>query len=219
MNDYKLLKKAYLNNTNLKENYTSGIFESKDLEKNKNRPPANDDETGTLYLANSDTVLAYKVIKNDSPMGANIDSLTYTIRGIFSNSTNVADDIQNIFKELCIYPTEFFSKSQPITKFVHQFIVGDIVNFQNPRSDYEDILRGGKIEEIITYADNDNVKLYVVSHGKDFHNVSVISPHLRLMSPKNDTCQQMRIISEEYLTTDAYYTYEKIPIQRLLKDN
>jgi hypothetical protein len=217
MSDYKLLKKAYLNNTNLKENYTSGIFESKDFEKNNNRPPANDGETGTLYLANSNTVLSYRVIKNDSPIGASIDSLTYSIRGIFNNSANVVDDIQNIFKELCLYPTEFFSSSQPVTKFVHQFIVGDIVNFQNPRSDYEDILRGGKIEEVITYSDSNTVKLYVVSHGKDFHNVSAISPQLRLISPKN--CQEMRIISEENITADSYFVYDRIPLKRLLKDN
>lgn len=245
MNDYKLLNKAYLDNTRQVEKYRenfggmdfsgmnfsglnlsnlnltgSGLFSELSLMKidpvlmsNKNRPAAPNDERGFIYLSDpnsSQTKCKYRVIKPDS-------SSTYSLEVQFIKSRlsdSVTQDIQNVFKELCIYPSSYRTFTTSSKNYKIPFEIGDTVKFRNPNK-LNEILDGGIIREIVK--DKKNViRSYTITHLNKSYTSNPLDNIILTMINSNTCKTQRNISSENPNIAEYYYTYDRIPIERLM---
>ena len=223
MNDYKLLKKAYLDNTRYDEKYLdfsmdfSGLKISGNdfsintmnsidpvLMMNKNRQDAKENETGFVYLSNYKTKCKYRVINSDSLKDS--PQRTYTIEVNFPENQDVNQDINNIFNELCIYPSTYRATMRdPSRKFEVPFVIGDTVKFYILNTLYE----GGIIKDIL-------IGSYNITHLNKLYNVNALND-ITLTMANSNTCKISRNIKNPN-NTGMYYTYKKIPIERLKPD-
>jgi hypothetical protein len=224
MNDYKLLKKAYLDNTGYVENFSSLTFDPV-LWANTSRSPPNMNEIGYIYLSDPDSKTntsaraKYRVIRQIP------NTSLYSIAVTFEkNSDDITTDIQNIFKELCIYPSSYFSPKDAEKLYLVPFQEGDTVKFKKPQT-LNEMLEGGIYDG--TQLVN-KVQYHRINHGGKSYLVSDLDPiYITMINPL--TCTNLfgtneRDINKTYFSkpknpnTKIYtYIYHDVPLARLMK--